>query len=192
MDLENLLVELERFGIENDLAAVEYPGRMLNITRDTGRFLEVLVKATKARRILEIGTSNGYSTLWLARAAKATGGEVTTIERLDSKIALARNNFERSGLAWFITQIQDEAGDYLRRMEGEMYDFVFLDSERSAYPDWWEHLKPRLSQGGVLVADNAFSHSSEMAPFMALVNADPEFTSCLVPVGNGEFLAVRA
>jgi predicted O-methyltransferase YrrM len=78
--LETLKAELERFGQANDAATNERPRRMLNITRDTGEFLVVLVRATAARRVLEIGTSNGYSTLWLADAARGIGGSVTTVE----------------------------------------------------------------------------------------------------------------
>src|SRR5258705_12597810 len=76
--LEALKAELESFGEANDAATTERPRRMLNITRDTGEFLSVLVRATAARRVLEIGTSNGYSTLWLASAARAIGGAVDT------------------------------------------------------------------------------------------------------------------
>ena len=75
--LENLLTEIEQFGHDNDSATVERPRKMLNITRDTGEFLAVLVRATLARRVLEFGTSNGYSTLWLASAARDIGGSVT-------------------------------------------------------------------------------------------------------------------
>ena len=78
--LEGLLAELEEFGKTNDGSTTERPRRMLNITRDTGEFLAVLVRATLAQRVLEIGTSNGYSTLWLADAARAIGGSVTTVE----------------------------------------------------------------------------------------------------------------
>src|SRR5512136_3079685 len=96
--LQVLLSELERFGEANDRVTAERPRRMLNITRDTGEFLSVLVRATSARRVMEIGTSNGYSTLWLASAARATGGVVTTVELSEYKVGLARRNFERSGL----------------------------------------------------------------------------------------------
>lgn len=75
--LQVLLAELERFGEANDRATAERPRRMLNITRDTGEFLSVLVRATSARRVLEIGSSNGYSTLWLASAVRATDGAAT-------------------------------------------------------------------------------------------------------------------
>jgi predicted O-methyltransferase YrrM len=83
--LEVLKAELERFGEENDRAVTERTGRMLNITRETGEFLSVLVRAVAARRVLEIGTSNGYSTLWLAEAAQVIGATVTTIEYLDRR-----------------------------------------------------------------------------------------------------------
>ena len=92
-ELEQLLAELEQFGIANDGATNERSRKMLNITRDTGEFLAVLVRATVARRVLEIGTSNGYSTLWLASAAQAIGGSVTTVEVSDYKITLATKNF---------------------------------------------------------------------------------------------------
>jgi predicted O-methyltransferase YrrM len=97
--LETLKSELERLGAANDGATAERSRRMLNITRDTGEFLSVLVRATLARRVLEIGTSNGYSTLWLAEAAKAIGGTVTTVEFSGYKAGLAAANFSRSGLA---------------------------------------------------------------------------------------------
>jgi predicted O-methyltransferase YrrM len=190
--LEALKAELERFGQANDAGTTERPRRMLNITRDTGEFLSVLVRATGARRILEIGTSNGYSTLWLAEAAREIGGAVTTVERAEYKIGLALANFERAALAPFISLVHDDAGHLLQRSEYHAYDFVFLDSERPAYPAWWPDLARVLRPGGLLVADNATSHAGQMAPFVALVKADPEFTSCLVPVGNGEFLAVKA
>jgi predicted O-methyltransferase YrrM len=190
--LQVLLAELERFGEANDSATAERPRRMLNITRDTGEFLSVLVQATSARRVLEIGTSNGYSTLWLASAARATGGTVTTVELSDYKVGLARQNFSRSGLASSITLVQDDAGRVLERAGDASFDLVFLDAERPEYPGWWPHLKRVLRPGGLLVVDNATSHPEQMAPFVALVKADADFTTSLVPVGNGEFLAVKA
>jgi predicted O-methyltransferase YrrM len=189
--LQELLLELERFGLHNDGTVADRPRRMLNITRDTGEFLSVLVRAVNAQRVLEIGTSNGYSTLWLAFAAKAVKGHVTTVELSDFKLALAAKNFERSGLAPFISQVHGEAGALLGVSPESSFDLVFLDSERSEYRGWWPDVKRVLRQGGLLVVDNATSHSAEMAPFVALVCADPDFTACTVPVGNGEFLATR-
>lgn len=189
--LTALLGELAAFGDAHDSDAANRATRMLNITPDTGDFLAVLVKAMGARRILEVGTSNGYSTLWLADAAGADGA-ITTIERAPSKIALARANFERAGLVGRIEQCEGDAGAILRGLADGAYDLLFLDSLRSAYLAWWPDLKRVLRAGGLLVVDNASSHPEEMADFTAAVRADGGFTTSLVPVGKGEFLAVKA
>jgi predicted O-methyltransferase YrrM len=187
-----LMAELERFGQTNDATTTDRSRRMLNITRNTGEFLTVLVEATDARRVLEIGTSNGYSTLWLASAARSVGGSVTTVELSEFKAELARANFTRSALSAYISLVQDDAGRVLQRSPDGSFDLIFLDSERPEYPAWWPDLRRVLRVGGLLVVDNATSHPEQLAPFVALVEADGEFTTCLVPVGNGEFLAVRA
>lgn len=189
--LETLKTELERFGEANDAATNERPRLMLNITRDTGEFLSVMVRGTVARRVLEIGTSNGYSTLWLAEAAKAVGGSVTTVEFAEYKVKLASATFSRSGLSPFITLVHDDAGHLLQHGDAGAYDLVFLDSERPEYPGWWPQLRRVIRPGGLLIVDNATSHAEQMAPFVDLVKADPAFTTCLVPVGKGEFLAVK-
>jgi len=186
------MAELEQFGKDNDGSVAERPRKMLNITRDTGEFLAVLVRATLARRVLEIGTSNGYSTLWLAEAARTIGGSVTTVEKSQYKVELAVRTFTRSGLGAYIKQLHDDAGSVLERAADGAYDFIFLDSERPEYPGWWPNLRRVLRPGGLLVVDNATSHPVEIAPFIALVQADADFTTSLVPVGNGEFLAVKA
>lgn len=188
---EHLLAELERFGERNDREINERPRRMLNITRDTGEFLSVLVHATAARRVLEIGTSNGYSTLWLAHAVRRLGGTVATVELSDYKLGLARENFERAGLSDCIETIHDDAGAVLARKDDAAFDLVFLDSERSEYVGWWPDLRRVLRPGGLLVVDNATSHPEQLAPFVASVQADPHFLTSRVPVGNGEFLATR-
>lgn len=189
--LKTLLKDLAAFGDAHDGDAANRATRMLNITPDTGDFLAVLVKAMGARRILEIGTSNGYSTLWLADAAGADG-VVTTVELAPSKIALAHANFVRAGLDKRIDQREGDAGAILRGLDDGAYDLLFLDSLRSAYVAWWPDVKRVLRAGGLLVVDNATSHAQEMAAFTAAVRADGGFTTSLVPVGKGEFLAVKA
>src|SRR5512135_42008 len=94
--LDALFRELERFGQENDAQASSRSHKMLNITPDTGEFLRLLVRALKARRILEIGTSNGYSTLWLACAVQPINGSVTTLEKSPYEADMARANFARA------------------------------------------------------------------------------------------------
>ena len=188
--LKALLKELDAFGRQHDASVSDRSGRMLNITPDTGEFLAVMARATGATRILEIGTSNGYSTLWLADAA-APGALVTTVELLPEKAALARGNFTRAGFTQRIDQVEGDAGAYLAGCADASVDLLFLDAERRAYLDWWPQLARVLRPGGLLVADNAVSHAQEMAPFMQTVRANNGWSSSLVQVGKGQFLAAR-
>ena len=128
--LQALKDELARHGADNDARESERGRRMLNITADTGELLSVLVRFGQARRVLEIGTSNGYSTLWLAEAAATIGGHVTTLEHAADKVAMARANFDRSGLAERITLVHGDAGAWLAQAEDACVDLLFLDSDR--------------------------------------------------------------
>lgn len=190
--LHALLNELAEFGRANDAANPDRSRRMLNITPDTGEFLELLIRATNSTRVLEIGTSNGYSTIWLANAVRATGGHVTTLEFFEYKVGLAKGNFKRAGLSALITLVHTDAGAFISQPGIAPFDLVFLDSERPEYLGWWPRLKTLVRAGGLLVVDNATSHAEEMKDFMSLVRADASFLTSLVPIGNGEFLALRA
>jgi predicted O-methyltransferase YrrM len=187
-----LLGELEALGERHDAVTADHDKRLLNITPDTGAFLGVLVRATRARRILEIGTSNGYSTLWLADAAAATGGEVFTVEHRPAKAALASATFARAvALSPIHLEVAD-ARDVLRDAPDDRWDFIFLDADRAHYAAWWPDLRRTLAAGGLLVVDNAASHAAEVAPLVGAVTSDREFTSVLVPIGKGEFVACRS
>ena len=190
-NLKQLLAELEHFGQQNDLNAEHRGEKMLNITHDTGVFLASLVQSMRATRILEIGTSNGYSTLWLADATAQFGGSITTIELDAAKIEQAKINFNRAGLADHIMQVEADAGSLLVEAKADAFDIIFLDSDRSAYLDWWPHLRRTIRVGGTLVVDNATSHAEEMQIFMDRVTADANFSTKLVDIGNGEFMAIR-
>ena len=176
MALEQLKRELEHFGEQNDGAQHSRGSKMLNITRDTGELLAVLVQTRGAQAVLEIGTSNGYSTLWLAEAVKRLGGRVTTIELDEGKRT---------------EQLAGEAGSVLPCLPTAGYQLIFLDSERRHYQAWWPEIQRLLAPRGLLVVDNAISHEDEMREWMAQVRRDPDFLTSLVPVGKGEFLVVR-
>jgi predicted O-methyltransferase YrrM len=185
-----VLAEVSAFGQVNDSRAVERSMRMLNITTDTGQLLRILVRATGARRILEVGTSNGYSTIWLAWAATETDGHVTTLERLPAKVALAQANFEQAGLADWITIREGVALETLATLDGP-FDLIFLDADRASYLAYLDLLLPLLKIGGLLVTDNVVSHADEVAEFLARLKHDPNLDSVTVPVGNGEELTYR-
>jgi predicted O-methyltransferase YrrM len=189
--LRLLLRELERFGTENDARASQRREKMFNITPETGEFLAILVQAIKAQRVLEIGTSNGYSTLWLADAVQSISGSVVTIEIAPAKAEMARHNIERAGLSAWVRQEVTDAGEWLRQQRPAQVDLLFLDTNREHYVAWWPLLQEMLRPGGLLVADNAVSHPAEMEGFIAQVQATPGWRSVVVPIGKGEFMALK-
>lgn len=188
---KDLLDELYRLGEANDERETDRSKKMLNITPEVGAFLSLMIQAVKARSILEVGTSNGYSTLWLADAATRTGGHVTTLELSPLKASLARANFERAGLESRISQIVGDAGEHLRQAPDAAYDLIFLDSERSLYLGWWLDLARVLAPGGLMIVDNATSHADELASFRSMVEATPGYEHSLLPLGKGEWLVLK-
>ena len=189
MKLDYLLSELEIQGMENDSKVAERSHKQLNITRDTGEFLYLLVKVSRSENVLEVGTSNGYSTLWLASAIPDTG-KVTTLEIQQHKIDQARVNFDRAGLTSKIEIIEINALEYFKQLD-QQYDFIFLDAERVEYMDFAKEVISSLRPGGLLVCDNAVSHKSELEPFMGFIKESNNFATSLVPVGKGEFVVYK-
>ncbi len=190
-NLAALFQELERFQQVNDARETESARRMLNITHDTGEFLVLLARAVDARRILELGTSNGYSTLWLAYAVQPMEGRVITVERSPYKAELARENFKRASLeAWIDLQL-GEAGAFLKQQADSSFGFIFLDCERKRYVEWWKDLQRVLAPGGLLVADNAVSHARDIEPFIQVVQQTPGYVTSVVPIGNGELVILK-
>jgi len=188
--LLDLLRELEQFGKSNDASTTDRSQRMLNITHDTGGFLAILIKAARCRSVLEIGTSNGYSTLWLADAV-GDAGTVTTVDRAPHKVEMAATNFQRAGLSPRIRQVTAEAGSFLAGCPDAAYDFIFLDSDRHQYVAWWSTLQRILRPGCLIVVDNATSHAGEMEEFSSVVAAAPGYLRSLAPIGNGELMILK-
>jgi predicted O-methyltransferase YrrM len=184
-----LLEQLYRDSREHDAALEDRVQRFRNVEPESAELLAVLIRATQAERLLEIGTSNGYSTIWLADAAEATGGELVSVEVDAERTALARENLERAGLGAELRT--EDAATTLSQAEDAAYGFVFLDAERPAYASYWPDLVRTLAPGGLLVVDNVLSHEDQLIEFTALVEADGRVTSTVVPVGAGLRLAVR-
>jgi predicted O-methyltransferase YrrM len=164
--------------------------RLRQVTPDVGRFLHTLVLCTRPRFILEIGTSGGYSTMWLATAGRSVGTAVVTLEIDPLKVKLATSNLREAGLDDAVTIVQGDAFDYLRDRR-EPVDFVFLDAEKEDYVRFLELVVPLLPVGGVLVADNLISAAEELAAFRQRAEADARLSSVMVPVGRGELLAAK-
>ena len=164
--------------------------RLRAISPEVGRFLQTLVVGTGARTIVEVGTSGGYSTLWLATGAARTGGRVVTFEIDPAKVELARTTFATAGVGDVVEQRQGDGAAGLSELEGAV-DLVFLDSEKDDYLRVLEPAIVALRIGGLLVADNLISHEADLTPFREAALADPRLSGLVVPIGRGELLAAR-
>ncbi len=172
---KRLLQELEIFGTNHD--------GYYNIPADTGEFFYMLVKISKAKNILEVGTSNGYSTIWLAEAVKQNKGKVTTIELMEHKIEMAKNNFKRAKLN-NIKIIQGDALKEIPRLK-EKFDFLFLDAVKEDYINYFKLAYPKLTKNAVIVADNAIMFGKYMRDYLQYVENSKNLRSVLVPIGSG-------
>jgi predicted O-methyltransferase YrrM len=190
-DRRAFAAELYAAGREHDARRADRLARWRNVEPETAGMLAVLARATKARRILEIGTSNGYSTIWLADAAEATGAELTSLDVEPSRTALARENLARAGLGGAADLRTEDAAAVLRAAPDGAFDLVFLDAERDAYVAYWPDLVRALAPGGLLAVDNVVSHADQVRDFRVLVDADDRLTQALVPIGAGVLLVVR-
>jgi len=174
----------------HDAAQSDRLARFRNVEPETAELLGVLVRATRARRVLELGTSNGYSTIWLADAVEAAGGAVTSVEIDPARTALARANLDRAGLTAEL--VTGDAAETLRVSGDGVWDVVFLDAERPAYAGYWpELLRVLRPDGGLLAIDNVLSHAAEVAAVTALIEAEPAVTTVLIPIGAGVRLVAR-
>ncbi len=190
--LDSYLDGLYREGREHDASRADRLDRFRNVEPETARLMAVLVRAMGARDLLEIGTSNGYSTVWLADAARATGGRVTSVDIDPARTAMAAENLRRTGLEDVVELRTDDAAETLRAAPDATYDFIFLDSERPAYVAYWPELVRVLRPSGLLVVDNVISHAGEVAEFIALVEAEERVEQALAPSGSGALLVVLA
>jgi len=189
--LESLLDDLHREGIEHDAPLADRTRRRRNLEPASARLLHLLVLAIGAARVLELGTSNGYSTIWLAAAVAANEGTMVSVDLDEGRLAEARENVARAGFGDAVDLRLEDAGTALSASDPESWDLVFLDAERPAYPGYWANLVRVLRPGGLLAVDNAISHADEVADLRTLVTADRRVSEAQVPTGAGVLLVTR-
>lgn len=186
-----LAADVYATGREHDRAQADRVARFRNLEPDTAALLGVLIRAARARQILELGTSNGYSTIWLADAAEATGGRVVSVDLDAARTALARVNLVAAGVIERVELRSEDAAHTLARSRDAAWDFVFLDAERPAYVGYVRDLVRSVAPGGLIAVDNVRSHADELGEFTALIEAEAGLTQTVVPIGAGLRLAVR-
>ena len=163
-----------------------------NVPRKTGVLMNSFIKMMNVQNALEIGTSNGYSGIWLAKALKQTGGKLTTIEFYEKRQSIAKENFKICGVDDVVRPIQGSACEVLASFdENEKFDFVFIDACKREYVKYFEMIKPHLTSKALIVADNIISHAEKVQDFIDAVDADDEFQYEILEVPGGILVAYR-
>ncbi|MFZ0386208.1 MAG: class I SAM-dependent methyltransferase [Solirubrobacteraceae bacterium] len=183
--------EIYALGREFDAQQSNRLARLRNLEPATAQLLAVLIRAAGARRILEVGTSNGYSTLWLTDAAGITGGHVESLDIDPRRSDQACDNIARAGLDGLATCRTVSAAQALTEYPDDAWDLIFLDAERPEYVSYWPNVRRTLAAGGTLAIDNAISHAAELSDVNRLLADDPRLTTVLVPIGDGLLVSVE-
>lgn len=185
---------------ESNQIDVNHDERMLAITEDTGQFYNLFLKAIKAKRVLEIGTSVGYSTIWFADAILENDGKIITIEQNSFKISRAESNFKESKVENIIEIIEGQAIQIIKQLadkiktEQEKFDFVFLDADKELNIEYFDLVLPMVKVGGIIATDNILypkKFRPIMEKFVNYVKTKPNIQTFTLDLGNGEQLTIK-
>ena len=190
LKLRELLQEIERHGRENDARVSERPRMMLNLEPASAQLISILVRASGVTRGLEVGTSNAYSTIWLAWSLAPARGKLVSIDRNPDKHGLARENLRRADLLDRVELRTGNAAEIVSQLSGP-FDLIFLDADRRMFPEIMQILLPKLAPKALAIADNVLSHPEEIAEYLKLISSCADFQHTVVPVGKGLSIAYR-
>lgn len=187
-DIRAFLDRLYTDGQRQDAQEQEHSKKMLNLEPDTAQFLSILIRSSQRKNLLEIGTSNGYSTTWQAWAASKTRGHIISIDRDPRKHELADANLRAAGLRELVDLKSGDATQIVTDLPGP-FDWIFFDADRYSAPAQLIQLIPKLTPGALVLADNALSHPNEIASYLQTLEAQPQFDRLILPIGKGLSLA---
>ena len=178
--------DLERRDMDDRDNATPHLERLRQITPDTGRFIALWAAAAPRGSMIEIGTSAGYSALWLSLACRATVRTLTTFEILPAKVRLATETFAKTGVNDVVTLVES---DFLAHTNDfEDIAFCFLDAEKDVYEACFDAVVPQMVPGGILIADNATSHRDDLHSMLDRALADERVDSMIATVGKGQLV----
>jgi predicted O-methyltransferase YrrM len=144
-------------------------GQKLNVSPTDGMFLKILTESIHAKRVLEIGSSNGYAALWIGQALERTGGRLWTVEIDAGRAKKCRENIKEAGLEKTVTSIEDDAFKAIPQLEGP-YDMVFINGWKNDYKRYLDLVLPKVRAGGVIVAHGTVERAKDMADYLDAVN----------------------
>lgn len=167
----------------NELHGSGRGNRMLNVPPQDGRFLQMLVRMNGVKEVLEVGTSNGVSAIWMALGLRETGGRLVTLEIDPERAALARENFRKAGVSELVRLIEGDARTTLPTLDGS-YGLVFLDAAKEQYKGYLDTVWERIPVGGVIVAHNAVAQARAMRDYLDHVHNHPELQTVMLRTGS--------
>ncbi|MFB5602804.1 MAG: O-methyltransferase [Candidatus Nitrosomaritimum aestuariumsis] len=190
--------EQEKFEQENP-HEIPNSEKVLAIGRNTGIFYNILLHTMKAKNILEIGLSTGYSTMWFADAISKTNGNIITIDFDQKKIKRAKKNFDDAKVDNFIEIRHGDALEVLSEISQEknlqnFFDFVFIDADKERYIQYFDSVLPLVKTGGIIGADNILypeRFQKFTIPYVEHVRKNPKIKSVTIPIDNGEELSLK-
>lgn len=188
--IRSFLRQLENSGQLHDQSEPQHSQRFLNLEPDTAQAVIMLLEIAGIRNVLEIGTSNGYSTIWIASALAPYGGRITSIEKNEQKHHQAYGNLARTGLLPFADLLLGDATQLIASLSGP-FDCIFFDADRISAPQQLDLLLPKLSSPALLLADNALSHPDEIAGYLARVEQLDQTSHAILNIGKGLSVAYR-
>ena len=177
---------LEKIDAEDRINGTPRMERLRQIPPETGKFLSILAAGAPNGEFIEIGTSGGYSTMWIALACIERGIKIKTFEILEEKIKLAKETFRESKMANYVELVEGDARDFLK--EEKNISFCFLDAKKEVYADCYDLIIPNMVKGGLLVADNAINFYDVLKPMIDKALSDERVDALIVPIGKGELL----
>ena len=183
-EIRSFLRQLEEHARAHDALESEHSRKLLNLEPETAELVSIFARSSRARRVLEIGTSNGYSTIWLAASVGPEGGRVISIDRSREKHRMAHDNLLAVGLLQYVDLRLGDATEVIKTLPGP-FDFVFFDADRISARGQLTLLLPKLSPQALILADNVLSHPDEIAGYLAMVKGLKQLQHVLIPVGKG-------
>jgi len=184
--IKKRMKDLEDLDTKDRLDGTPRMERLRQIPPDTGKFISLLAASAPKGEFLEIGTSAGYSALWIALACKLNGNKLITFEIRKDKAEFARETFQLTDLNDIVELIEGDARDYIQNYKN--ISFCFLDAEKEVYDDCYDLVIPNMIKGGILVADNAINHYETLKPMLDKALADKRVDGMIVPIGKGELV----
>lgn len=190
-ELKEKILELYQQFVAEDKTKTDRLDRWRNLEPESAEFISIIIRSQQSKNVLEIGTSNGFSTLWLADAVKSTNGKLISIEIEKRRTLIAQHNLAKFDLTRYAELITADAKDYIAQSPA-IFDTIFLDAERKYYAEYWPYLKNILQKSGaILLVDNVISHKDEVERFIKLVSNDGDFMSATLSIGAGILLVTK-